>query len=217
MKLTRHYLTVSTPGGRNYLSIRTEYNRKEAEFIIEKAKGIIFDNWVLPQKMSDSRENYKCKWCEYQELCHDGVFPLVHCKTCRYSEPVENGERRCNYNEEIISEDILHVGCNYHIYNPALVPAKLVEHIEEGCIYKIESKNITFANVFLTGIPPLDKKLDAMYTSIELREKVKRIDLLQPQLSDNVKAEFTGTECEDMKAEKKMWEGANKIDPRLKI
>jgi CRISPR/Cas system-associated exonuclease Cas4 (RecB family) len=218
MKLTRHYLVASTPGGRRQISVRTEYNRKEAEAIIEKAKSIIFDNWILPERISDKREFYKCKWCEYQEICHDGAFPLVNCKTCRYSEPVQGGQRECGFNKEIIPEETLHVGCKYHVYNPALIQAKLIEHLEEGCLYRIESKNINFANVFLTGIPPLDKKIDAMYTSIELREKIKTVDNINPQISDNVKAAFAGTECEDTKAEKKMWTDgmSKKIDPRLK-
>jgi len=218
MRLTRHFLTVSLPGGRDYISIRTEYNRKEAEAIIEKAKSIIFDNWILPERISDKREFYKCKWCEYQEICHDGAFPLVNCKTCRYSEPVQGGQRECGFSKDIISEEILHAGCKYHVYNPALVQAKLIEHLEEGCLYRIESKNINFANVFLTGIPPLDKKIDAMYTSAELREKIKTVDNINPQISDNVKAAFAGTECEDTKAEKKMWNDglSKKIDPRLK-
>ena len=208
-ELTRHYLTVSTPGGRDYLSIRTEYNRKEAEFIIEKAKGIIFDN-VLPERISESREFFKCKWCEFQEICHDGKFPLVNCKTCGHSEPVEGGVRRCNLFGNIIPDDFLHVGCDEHVYNHTLVAAKLLQHIPDGNIYEttIKKKKLIFANMTLTGVPDVKHTIDAIHTSKSLREKV--------QFVSNLSAETIMDGSEVVPDGAKQWEKANKIDSRLK-
>lgn len=213
MQLTRHFLTVSTPGGRDYLSIRTEYNRKEAEAIIEKAKAVIFDNWVIPPRISDKREFYSCKWCTFQEVCHDGRFPLINCKTCRYSEPVDGGERKCGLKENIIPEDVLHVGCNDHLYNPALIDAELVEHQAESVIYKTK-KGIVFANTSLTGIPDIKtQKLDAIHTSTALREDIKFVTAIT-KVTPKSKDMLEGEEVLDGQ---KQWDSAKKLDPRLKV
>jgi CRISPR/Cas system-associated exonuclease Cas4 (RecB family) len=210
MRLTRHFLTVSTPGGRNYVSIRTEYNRKEAEAIIEKAKSIIFDNWVLPPRISEKREFFKCKWCEYQEICHDERFPLVNCKTCRYSEPIDGGVRLCQLEDKIIQEDILYIGCGQHLYNPALISGvMLIEHKDDHVIYSIEAKKIKFANVSTASFPNLGSDFDIIYTSKDLRDNIK--------FASGIKKEKNILESgEVVTGEKKKWDTVNKIDPRLR-
>lgn len=208
MELTRHFLTVTTPGGRDYLSVRTEYNRREAEAIIARAKEIIFDNWITPPRISDKREYYKCKWCEFQEICHDGRFPLVNCKTCRYSEPVDGGERKCLLHDNIISADILFVGCNDHLYNPALISSKLIDQ-KNDCVIYSEGK-ITYANTGLSGFPELDKKIDAIYTSKELQDKIKYASGIK------VESPKTVLNGEDVTKTAKKWNQVNKIDERLK-
>jgi hypothetical protein len=195
-KLKRHYLTVSSPGGRHYMSVRTEYNKKYAEDIIEKARVIIFDNWNLPAQMSSKREFYRCKWCEFQENCHNGKFAAINCKTCRYLEPVENGENKCllceNYSIDEIILPMMMGGCSSHIYNPALIQAKLIEHQKDCCIY--ETGNLRFANCSTSGMPELRDELDQIYTSQQLRDKVKFVS--------NIKS----TEKEKIKKEKRAWE-----------
>jgi hypothetical protein len=189
-KTERHFLTVSSPGGRHYISVRTNYNRKHAEDLIAKARTIIFDNWDLPLGTSTKREFYRCKWCDYQEICHDGKFALVHCKTCRYSEPVKDGETHCHFHKDISIN--VFGRCSDHIYNPALVQVKLIEHQEDCCIYKLN--NMKFANCSLSGMPKLEGKLDGIYTSVQLRDEI--------QFITNIKS----TEKKPTKKVKKAWE-----------
>lgn len=68
-KMTRGFLTVSTMGGREYLSCRTNYNKNDAEFYIRKAKMII-DAQQPPQKLSNQPDFFQCKWCDFKEVCH---------------------------------------------------------------------------------------------------------------------------------------------------
>jgi len=213
-ELERHFLTVCLPGSRDYISIRTEYNRKYAESIIEKARVIIFDNWNISAKLSEDREFYKCKWCEFQKICHDKEFPLVHCKTCRYSEPIENGQRKCLLKEEIIDESKLNIECKNHIYNPALIQAKLIEHQQDGCLYFIEDKDIYFSNTELTGIPEPKGRCDAIYTSKELREKIKSIDNISKDVI-KIQKKFDGEITKKNPPEIKAWDN-KKLDLRLK-
>jgi hypothetical protein len=168
----RHYLTVQTPGGRDYTSCRTDYNRNAAETIIAKANAIIFDNWVIPARMSEKREFYQCKWCEYQGVCHDGDFPLVNCKTCRYSEPIKNGVRTCLFHDKDIEE----MACDRHIYNPALVPGVIShEHQDDGCVYQMEN-GFQFANIIKSGLPDLKGNLDAIFPSQYLFDNIKNVN-----------------------------------------
>jgi len=212
MKFERHYLTVTTPGGRDYISIRTEYKKKVAESIIEKAKIIIFDNWNLPAKLSEKREFYKCKWCDYQENCHDSKVPLVNCKTCRYREPVKNGKNNCLLKKEIIDNVTLIEGCPSHIYNPTLIDAKLIEHQEDGCLYVLDN-GIKFSNTNLSGIPDLNKEIDFIYTSQELRNQIKYITNITREASTKLQKQVNGEITGNIE-EKKAWN--KQIDPRLK-
>lgn len=196
----RHYLTAQTPGGRQYTSCRTDYNKSIADGIITKAKTIIFDNWNIPSKLSEKREFYKCKWCEFSGICHDGDIPLVHCKTCRYSEPVKNGERHCHYKEQIIDNKQLDEdNCLFHIYNPALLPnVKLLEQQEDGCVYNTDD-GFQFANIFRSGMPEVKNKLDGIFTSQDFYNKIKNINNLKKE-TITIQEKFDGEIVE-----KKAW------------
>lgn len=205
-QLERHYTVVSTPGGRDHISCRTEYKRAYAERILEKTKNIIFENWTIPAKISDKREFFKCQWCHMKGICHDGDFPDVHCKTCRYREAIDGGKNKCLATDTIIEETLLNVGCPSHIYNPALISgAKLLEHQDDGCIYQVEGKDYVFANTNLTGFPDVKGKIDGIFTSKQLREDVKNIHDITNQMLNA----FKGTMIEPEKAEK-AWNKSNK-------
>jgi hypothetical protein len=179
MQLERHYLVCASPGGRRHVSVRTDYCKKDAEAIIEKARSIIFDNWTAPARLSDKREFFSCKWCDYQEICHDGRVPQVNCKTCRYCEPVKDGKFNCSKTGHEISDQIIWHGCVSHLFNPALIQAELIEHQECSVLYKI-GKTV-FANTELSGMPDLSKPVDAIYTSEMLRNEIKFIGNVKPQ------------------------------------
>lgn len=68
--MTRHYLTVSTPGCREVVSCRTDANPAMAEALRDKARRVI-ESPVPPARLSERREFFKCKWCDYREVCHD--------------------------------------------------------------------------------------------------------------------------------------------------
>lgn len=203
-QLERHYLVASLPGGRGHTSCRTDYDKKYAEGIIEKAKIIIFDNWTIPARLSDKREFYKCKFCAFQKVCHDGDFPLVNCKTCRYSEPINGGIRKCLKKEIDITDDFLMKGCQYHVYNPALIQAKLIEQQEDGCIYQTDA-GYKFANVYSTGLPELKGELDAIFPSDYLFNKIKSVNNLTRGIVKTQQA-FQGEIVDEKDIPRKAWE-----------
>lgn len=69
-KLKRHFTTVSTMGGRDYLSCRTDYNKQHAEEYVRKAEMVI-NAEKPPQRLSDKPDFYKCRFCDFKDICHD--------------------------------------------------------------------------------------------------------------------------------------------------
>lgn len=67
-ELTRHYLTVSTPGLRDYMSVRTEENPATAEALIMKAKRIAMAK--TPPERIGGPDYWRCKWCSFYGECH---------------------------------------------------------------------------------------------------------------------------------------------------
>lgn len=67
-ELDRHYLTVSTPGLRDYTSVRTNSNPAFAKSLKEKAKRII--NAKEPPEKIGGADWYECRWCSFHGVCH---------------------------------------------------------------------------------------------------------------------------------------------------
>lgn len=67
--LSRHYLTVATPGGRDYTSCRTEANNPMAKALRGKAERILSATRA-PVGISNDPTFYKCKWCDFKDECH---------------------------------------------------------------------------------------------------------------------------------------------------
>lgn len=66
--MDRHYMTVATPGGRKYQSVRTEANKKKALMYREKAERIL-SYTKAPVGISKTGTHWKCKMCEFREVC----------------------------------------------------------------------------------------------------------------------------------------------------
>ena len=216
-KLTRHYTTVMTPGARDHTSMRTEANNAYAERLIDKAKTIIFENFSLPARLSNNREAFGCKWCDHIGVCHDGDFSDVHCKSCRYRDAIDGGKYQCLNNKSIIDDSIMNIGCPSHIFNPTLVPAKLIAQQESGCLY-MTGKGVYFSNNNETGFPidhpEIAGKPLEIFTSKELKEKIKNVNNIETSVITIVTA-FSGEVVPESDVVKK-WNCSGHVDARLK-
>ena len=67
--LTRHYLTVTTPGGRDIIGCRTDANPDYAQALRAKAERIL-DAKDVPGRISEDPAWYQCKWCRFSDVCH---------------------------------------------------------------------------------------------------------------------------------------------------
>lgn len=120
MDLTRHYLTVGTPGNRKLVSCRTEYRATDAKAILKKAEQIITSDRP-PLKLSDDPTWYQCKLCDYHALCHGAALPAVNCRTCAHSTARLDEARpwTCELKQSAITGN--QAGCDHHAFHPDLL------------------------------------------------------------------------------------------------
>jgi hypothetical protein len=88
--MTRHYLTCATPGTRDVTSVRTEYDASYALSLVAKAEQIIASE-VPPTRLTERKDDFRCKWCTFKEQCHYDAICAENCRTCRHSRPVDSG------------------------------------------------------------------------------------------------------------------------------
>lgn len=131
-RLPRHYLTVTTPGGRDMTTCRTNYDAGAFKALREKALRILTAE-EAPPRISKKPDYYQCKWCNFSELCHGEAMAKVHCRTCAHSTPVlekksgvpgkaaPNGAWRCEFHGESLPHKKQKEGCPDHLYNPSLI------------------------------------------------------------------------------------------------
>ena len=111
--MTRHYLTVTTPGGRDHISVRTELNKKFAESLMKRAQGIIASD-KPPPRMNEDPTFYLCKWCDYQQHCHYDAAPDITCRSCSHSYAAESGKWYCDQKEEYLDRTAQEMACHDH-------------------------------------------------------------------------------------------------------
>lgn len=70
-EMTRHYMTVCLAGARDIASCRTDYHKSFALAQIDKAKRLLAgaESGSVPTRISERREFWLCKFCDYHEHC----------------------------------------------------------------------------------------------------------------------------------------------------
>jgi hypothetical protein len=71
--------------------------------ILDKATRII-ESLSPPERISERKDFYKCKFCDFSAICHDGKNMNKNCRTCRHSTPADDGKWHCGKFNEIISD-----------------------------------------------------------------------------------------------------------------
>ncbi len=130
---TRHFLTVATPGGRDYQSIRTDYDKAAVERYISKAIEVIHAERPL-ERISTDETDHRCGWCDFKEVCYGRAFANRNCRTCIHSTPEDNGTWTCAlHGNEPVPIDWQRHGCGkHHRFIPELVPGELSHTEADG-------------------------------------------------------------------------------------
>jgi hypothetical protein len=131
MNYTRHYLVVATAGGRDWLSVRTDCDPAYAIQLVVKAKRII-NAQEPPDRISNSKTWFECRFCHFSPICHDSEMPNRSCRTCIHSETLSEGRWHCKrFGRDLALEEQID-GCPAHAFLPKLVPGDIVSVDEEN-------------------------------------------------------------------------------------
>ena len=122
---TRHWLVCATAGGRDWDSCRTEFDREAAEYYSARAADIINAPDRLPARIGETRDYYKCRWCEFSEICWASAAPARNCRTCVWSAPADNGGWQCRRHDKLLTGSEQVAGCGDQRYRPALVDGEV--------------------------------------------------------------------------------------------
>lgn len=62
---------------------------------LERAEDVIAAQ-EPPQRLTDKATDWRCQFCDFKNICHFGAPADPSCRSCKHSEPIEDGKWRCN-------------------------------------------------------------------------------------------------------------------------
>lgn len=134
--LDRHYLVASTPGGRDWYSVRTDADPIEALRLIERAKAIITSD--TPPTRIGGPDFYLCRWCERSAICHEGAAADRNCRTCLHATAELDGGWSCARWPGLEPDaELQAAGCPHHRFLPGLVPGEQVDATQDSVTYRM--------------------------------------------------------------------------------
>jgi CRISPR/Cas system-associated exonuclease Cas4 (RecB family) len=66
---------------------------------LERAEDIISAQ-EPPQRLTDTATDWRCKFCDFRNICHFNAPADKSCRSCKHAEPIEDGKWRCNAGKE---------------------------------------------------------------------------------------------------------------------
>lgn len=87
------YMAVNKNNDELYAEI-VPFNAAIADEFINRGVGLV---WMdgLPTRISESPGWFECRWCDHRGVCHLKHEPDRNCRTCAYSQPLEDGAWYC--------------------------------------------------------------------------------------------------------------------------
>jgi len=161
----RHYLTASSPGARDMVSVRTDTNLDAARALREKAQRVITAAEPPPGISADPAW-YECKFCPAHAVCHGKGRALVSCRTCVHATPEMDGDGRWSCARSggaTIPLGVQRTGCEQHRFIPALV--KIGRQVDASAEENWIEYELPDGRRFRNGAHGADS-----YTSEELRQ-----------------------------------------------
>lgn len=182
--MERHFLTVATPGGRAYTSVRTEFDRAAFDALCDRAQRVISAP-VPPDGISTDPAWYECKWCDHRELCHGQAAPLPTCRSCTHATPEMDGVGAwscARHSGKRLTTAEQKAGCQAHRYIPILL-RNIAEPVDASdkdnwVKYRLKEDGAEFVN----GAPP------AGFESVEIHASKHKTMLADSQVQEVRKA-----------------------------
>lgn len=115
------YLSVNKDTDELY-GERIRYDAEAADRYLQRAERIVYAAEPL-SRLSEDAAFWKCKGCSFASACHGTALPKPSCRTCLHATPEPDGDGRwsCAVWKSDIPLDAQAVGCDKHLYVPALL------------------------------------------------------------------------------------------------
>jgi hypothetical protein len=104
------YQTINKNDDSIHLEV-VELDPKLAADDIRRAEDIITSK-TRPPRVSESSTYFRCRYCEFSNICHNGDAMDISCRSCSFATPVENSEWKCSKWNNIIPQDFIPKGCS---------------------------------------------------------------------------------------------------------
>lgn len=82
-----------------------------ADSLVERAAQVINSPVLLP-RISERASYFKCKMCNFNQICHHNAPAEKNCRSCMFAQPVADGQWLCHKNGMIIPDEVIPVGCS---------------------------------------------------------------------------------------------------------
>lgn len=104
------YVAVNKDNDEWYFEfVELDWNR--AIELENKARDIIYSQ-LPPTKINENPSYFKCKYCDFKSICHDGEVVEKNCRSCVNASPVSDGKWKCNHFNDTIPRDFIPIGCD---------------------------------------------------------------------------------------------------------
>ncbi len=85
-------------------------NTAEADRLIGRA-GQVVASPVPPARITERKNDFLCKWCNFKEICHRGAMPERNCRTCQFSVVLPDAKWGCSLHKVYLSKENQRAGC----------------------------------------------------------------------------------------------------------
>ena len=122
---------------------RVRFDKAYAESLVKRGQTIALSDH-MPPPISFDASWYQCKFCDAHEFCHDTkTTKHVNCRTCAHSTPTPESTFHCAKWESDIPTEHQHIGCEYHVLHPDLVPWQRAESDNQWqAVYIINNRKV---------------------------------------------------------------------------
>ena len=74
------------------------YVEEDADYLVNREMSVVESDWP-PDKLIDDPNFYTCRFCDFKPVCHEGMLPPKHCRTCQWSVVLDYGRWGCDHPE----------------------------------------------------------------------------------------------------------------------
>lgn len=85
-----------------------------AEQYLDRGEKVIFME-SPPKRIATTPAFFKCKFCNYSDICHKGAPVERNCRTCMFSQPLPNGTWHCQKYNCTIDKELQLASCTEYV------------------------------------------------------------------------------------------------------